>query len=84
MKKEINTEKEALKVKYNSVSNVPFPQASMTRSQREEQAFYESYSEHGFYLLKAIRLGIKVLGKIFKKLKNKVMLMLKEDDGQGV
>lgn len=79
MKREINTETEEIKAKFNGISKIPFPQASMTQTQREEQAFYESYNEQSFYFFKIIWLGIKVLGKTVKKWKNKALFMLKED-----
>ncbi|WP_421855916.1 hypothetical protein [Marinomonas sp.] len=56
--------------KYQGLGNVPFPNASQSLKQREEQAFYEANScDQGrlaSYLAEKYRTVVKVMSKLLK------------------
>ncbi|MEP7766298.1 hypothetical protein, partial [Sanguibacter sp. 26GB23] len=58
------------KTKYHGVGSVPFPNASQSLKQREEQAFYEANScDDGrlvLYLAEKYRTVVKMITKVFK------------------
>lgn len=56
--------------KFNGIGNVPFPQASPSLKQREEQAFYEANSGDDGRLVLSLaekyRTVVKVMSKLLK------------------
>lgn len=56
--------------KFNGIGNVPFPQASPSLKQREEQVFYEANSSDqgrlASYLAEKYRTVVKVTSKLLK------------------
>ncbi|QUX90698.1 hypothetical protein CYL31_04465 [Marinomonas sp. A3A] len=53
--------------KYHGVGNVPFPNASPSIKQREEQAFYEVNSADGSFVFHKLWGSIKVIWKTLKR-----------------